>query len=46
MIPSDGPVVSGEKVYLRNVDNDWYLMPDGGYVATQSQPCQWELVPD
>jgi hypothetical protein len=45
MIPSDGPVVFGEKVYLRNVDNDWYLMPDGGYVATQSLPYQWELVP-
>lgn len=46
MIPSEGPVLVGEKVYLRNVDNDWYLMPDTtDFVATQSAPYPWELVP-
>lgn len=46
MIPSDGPVLFGEKAYLRNVDNDWYLVPgDGDHVATRSEPYQWELVP-
>lgn len=44
MIPSDGPLLTGEKFYLRNLDADWYLAPAGdGYVATRSEPYGWEV---
>jgi hypothetical protein len=46
MVPSDGPVVLGEQVYLRNRDGHWHLAPDdNGYLGTSSAPYAWEVQP-
>ncbi|MEA2373033.1 MAG: hypothetical protein QOH12_3427 [Solirubrobacteraceae bacterium] len=46
MVPSDGPVVLGEPVYLRNRDGHWHLAPDdNGYLGTSSAPYAWEVQP-
>jgi len=46
MIPSDGPVLRGEKIYLRNADERSFLAPTGdGYLHTQADPpYAWEVV--
>jgi hypothetical protein len=45
MIPSDGPVMTGEKIYLRNLEKCGYLCPLDGYLGTQSEPFAWDVVP-
>lgn len=46
MIPSDGPVLLGEQVYLRNRDGLWHLaLDDNGYLGTSSAPYPWEVLP-
>jgi len=46
VIPSDGPVLLGEQVYLRNLDNMWHLCLDArGYLGTSSEPYPWEVQP-
>jgi hypothetical protein len=45
MIPSDGPVMPGEKVYLRNLEACAYLCPAGDYLGTRSEPFAWDVVP-
>ncbi len=45
MIPSDGPILFGEKVYLRNVEECNYLFPaDDNYLGSRSEPYAWECV--
>lgn len=44
VIPSDGPVLIGEPIYFRNVEESSYLAPDGGYVGSRSEPYAWEVV--
>jgi hypothetical protein len=45
VIPSDGPVMTGEKIYLRNVETCGYLCPLDGYLGAQSEPFAWDVVP-
>jgi hypothetical protein len=45
MIPSDGPILAGEKVYLRNVEVCAYLCPRDGYLGMDWEPVAWEVVP-
>jgi hypothetical protein len=45
MIPSDGPVMIGEKIYLRNLETCAYLCPLDGYLGAQSEPFAWDVVP-
>jgi hypothetical protein len=45
MVPSDGPIMTGEKVYLRNLETCGYLCPSDGYLGAQSEPFAWEVVP-
>jgi hypothetical protein len=44
MIPSDGPVLFGEKIYLRNVWEVNYIRPDGDYLGCDSLPHAWTFV--
>jgi hypothetical protein len=42
MIPSDGPVLVGEKIYLHNLWDVNYLCPtDDGYLETRTEPYAW-----
>lgn len=42
MIPSDGPVIYGEKVYLRNVSEQTYMRGrDDGYLSGSTEPQAW-----
>lgn len=42
VIPSDGEVMFGEHIYLRNVRERTYLCPsDNGYLSSHRQPCAW-----
>ncbi|MBA2672338.1 jacalin-like lectin [Ramlibacter sp.] len=46
MIPSDGPVLAGESVYLRNLEACNYLCPDGNeFITATSEPHAWVLQP-
>ena len=44
LIPSDGPVLFGEKIYLRNVYEVNYIRPDGDYLGCDSLPHAWTFV--
>ena len=44
MIPSDGPILTGEKIYLRNVAACNYLsVDDNGYIVSVWEPYAWEV---
>jgi hypothetical protein len=46
VIPSDGPILQGEPILLRNVAECAYLAPtDDGYFTRTSEPCNWEWEP-
>jgi hypothetical protein len=46
VIPSDGPVLAGDKIYLRNANGWGYLAPAGdGYLAgAETEAHAWEVV--
>lgn len=45
VIPSDGPVQIGDRIYLRNVDRINYLSIDKkGYITSVNEPHAWEVV--
>jgi hypothetical protein len=45
MIPSEGPVLFGEKIYLRNVEDGTHLYPaDQGYLGGRTEPFAWDVI--
>lgn len=45
MIPSDGPILTGDNVLLPNVDAGIYLaIDDVGYLVSWAEPSVWKVV--